>query len=327
MEFTWAAQRSRSACAQNFTAKALRAEVIAAKPREQGRFKKTGPSATLPPRAPAERAERREEVVQARFDKYIEDTRITIAAQEKKHYEAFQNLQNTIDRKNKELLSLRNRLRLTGAAQGILKPRPLQGGTSAPTQRRLAAELDSFLNAKYATEATQKQAIFEHYQRNPALYLEVTTTNITLTAFNKICADNPEWVHSIHRQVITEIEDFWSLEKCLSLQIHCKIGAGDKYQHLINISSKDYSEGKKEWVHKELFKKGSGVFLPKNKSKNQVTGLRREIAEVIPLIQDEAGTACWLELCAEVEEGLRDERKNGYLQSEVDQLVMQAWLH
>jgi hypothetical protein len=108
---------------------------------------------------------------------------------------------------------------------------------------------------------------------------------------------------------------------------HCKIGAGEKYQHLINISAKDYSDEKKQWVHKELFEKGSGVFLPKFQSKNQITGLRMEIAEVIPLIQDEAGTACWLELRAVVEEGLRDERRNGYLQSEVDQLVMRAWLH
>jgi hypothetical protein len=327
MEFSWAAQKSRTTCAQISAARALRAEVTAPKPREQGRFKKTGVSVELPPRAPPERAERREEVIQARFDKYIENTRIAIAAQDKKHCEALQNLQNLVDKKNSELKSLRNRLRLTGAAQRILKPRPLQGGTSAPTQRRLITELDSFLNTKYATVATRKQAIFEHYQRNPALYLEVTTTGITLTAFNKICAENPEWVHFIRREVITQIEEFWSAEKCLSLQIHCKFGAGEKYQHLINISAEDYSEEKREWVHKELFEKGSGVFLPKFKSKNQVTGLRREIAEVIPLIQDEAGIACWLELRAVVEEGLRDERKNGYLQSEVDQLVMHAWLH
>jgi hypothetical protein len=155
----------------------------------------------------------------------------------------------------------------------------------------------------------------------------VKTHGITLTDFKTICENNPEWVHPIRRKVITQIEEYWTLEKCLSLQIHCKIGAGEKFQHLINITAKDYNKTKKEWVPKELFEKGSGVFIPKFKSKNQVTGLRREIAEVIPLIQDEAGTACWLELRKVVEEGPRDERKNGYLQSEADQLVMQAWIH
>jgi hypothetical protein len=133
--------------------------------------------------------------------------------------------------------------------------------------------------------------------------------------------------YSIRREVITQIEEFWTVEKCLTLQIHCKIGAGEMYQHLINICAKDFSEEKKEWVHKELFGKGSGVFLPKFKSKNQVTDLRTEIAQVIPLIQDEAGTACWLELRAVVEEGLRDERRSGYLQSEVEELVVHAWIH
>jgi hypothetical protein len=72
----------------------------------------------------------------------------------------------------------------------------------------LASKLDSFLDARYATVTTKKQAILEHYQRNPALYLGVTTSGITLSTFNKICEDNPQWVHSIRREVITQIEEF-----------------------------------------------------------------------------------------------------------------------
>jgi hypothetical protein len=166
---------------------------------------------------------------------------------------------------------------LTGPAQRLIKPRPLQGGTSAPTQRRLASELEAFLKVKYATIAARKHAIFQHFQRNPTLYL---------------CKDNPEWVHPIQQEVITKIEEFWTLEKCLSVQIHCKVGHAEKYQHLINITSKNYNEQKQEWAHQELLEKGSKVFLPKFKSKNQVTGLRTKIASVIPLIQDEAGKAC-----------------------------------
>jgi hypothetical protein len=132
------------------------------------------------------------------FDKYIEDTRIARAAQEKKQSEALQNLQNIVDKKNSEMIFLRNRLRLTGAAQRvpqpILKPRPLQGGATAPTQRRLASELGAFLDSKFATVAARQQALFEHSQRHPTLYQEIKTSGITLRAFNQIRENNSEWV-------------------------------------------------------------------------------------------------------------------------------------
>jgi hypothetical protein len=159
MDFTWADHRSRTACAQSFAAKALRVEVTAAKPRKGGKFKKTV-GKTLAPRTPAERAERSEEVVQARFDKYIQ-TRIAAAALLKEQSQRLQNLQDIIDKKNSQLVSLRLRLRLKGVAERV-QPRPLQGGTSAPTQRRLASKLGSFLDSKYATIDARKKAIFEH---------------------------------------------------------------------------------------------------------------------------------------------------------------------
>jgi hypothetical protein len=105
MDFTWTSHRSRTACAQSFAAKALRAHVTAAKPQEAGRFIKTA-SVQLPPRAPAERAERREEVIQARCDKYIEETKSRIATLQASQSQVVQNLQEQIEKKNKELLDL-----------------------------------------------------------------------------------------------------------------------------------------------------------------------------------------------------------------------------
>jgi hypothetical protein len=109
--------------------------------------------------------------------------------------------------------------------------------------------------------------------------------------------------------VVTAIEEFWTLEKCLSIAINCKVGHGEKFQNLISITSKEYNEATKEWDQKELFSKGSKVFLPKFKSKNAVNGLRTLIAESNPLIQDEQGTACWLDLELRVKETLMDEPK------------------
>jgi hypothetical protein len=116
-------------------------------------------------------------------------------------------------------------------------------------------------------------------------------------------------------------------EKCLSIQSNCKVGHNEKYQQLNNLASKTFSTAKREWVRKELFAPGSKVFVPKFPSKNKVKGLRTEIAAEIPLIQDESGIACWIDLLALIEETIRQERKAGYLQSreQVEELVV--WLH
>jgi hypothetical protein len=96
---------------------------------------------------------------------------------------------------------------------------------------------------------------------------------------------------------------------------------------LINISSKEYNEATKEWDQKELFGLGSKVFLPKYKSKNAVNGLRTLIAESNPLIQDEQGTACWLDLELLVKETLMDERKQGHVQSAMEVERLPVWIH
>jgi hypothetical protein len=96
---------------------------------------------------------------------------------------------------------------------------------------------------------------------------------------------------------------------------------------LINISAKEYNEKKKKWEHKELFEEGSGVYLPKFKAKNAVNLLREEIVQTNPLIQDEASTACWLDLHLLVEEALKDERAAGFLQSTDITQVLKVWLH
>jgi siroheme synthase (precorrin-2 oxidase/ferrochelatase) len=85
MDLIWATHRSRTACAKAQAAKIIRAEIIAAKPRVGGQFvketKRAGPSV----RTPAERAEKREEVLQSKFDKYTVETRNSIAELKAQH--------------------------------------------------------------------------------------------------------------------------------------------------------------------------------------------------------------------------------------------------
>jgi hypothetical protein len=155
----------------------------------------------------------------------------------------------------------------------------------------------------------------------------IKDTSVSLTSFLEACEAHPDWLNPIRREVVAEIEKFWTAEKCLSIQLHCKVGHSEKNQHLINLASKTYNTTKKVWERKELFYPGSQVYVPRFRSKNQVKGLRTEIAEEIPLIQDESGTACWTDLLALIVETIKQERQAGYLQSkeEVDKLVV--WLH
>jgi hypothetical protein len=88
------------------------------------------------------------------------------------------------------------------------KARPLTGGLSAPTQRRLAAELENFLLLKFATTAARDQALYKHFQRFPNRYTAITDHGLSLAGFQKACAENPEWVHPIRREVVTKIEEF-----------------------------------------------------------------------------------------------------------------------
>jgi hypothetical protein len=127
--------------------------------------------------------------------------------------------------------------------------------------------------------------------------------------------------------VVTAIDEFGTLKKCLSIAINCKVGHGEKFQNLINISAKEFNKTTKEWDHKELFGKGSKVFLPKLKAKNAVNGLRTLIAESNPLLQDDHGTTCWLDLELLVKETLTDERKKGYLQSTMQTERLPVWIH
>jgi hypothetical protein len=328
MDLTWATHRSRTACAKAQAAKIIRAEIVAAKSRVGGQFvketKRDGPSV----RTPAERAEKREEVLQSKFDKYIVETRNQIAELKAQHANALYVVKRQLEIRSKEVVALKVKLRLARPSlTTTTTARPLLGGNSAPTQRRIAAELGNFLEHKFATAEARKQALYEHFQRNPHMYTAIIAHGITLAGFHSVCRQNPEWVNPIRREVIEKIEEFWTLEKCLSIQIHSKVGHAEKYQHLINISAKDYCETKKEWVHKELFERGSGVFLPRFKSKNAVTGLRDAIVATNPLLQDEAGTACWLDLNLLIEETLRDERLKGYLQSAEAVESLRVWLH
>jgi hypothetical protein len=155
MEFTWASYRCTCACAKAFAhsiARAkIKAEILAEQPRLGGRFSKSAPKPPLE-RTPAERAEKREEIIQSKFDKYVAETRDQTQALATQHALALGNLKFQLETKTKEVLSLRGKLRIAlriaaPTATAKRAPTGLQGGEMAKTKRKLAAKIDFWKRA------------------------------------------------------------------------------------------------------------------------------------------------------------------------------------
>jgi hypothetical protein len=115
MEFSWAQQRSRSACANAIAGRIVRSERAEAQPRQLGRFVKSAPT-LLPERTAAERAQRREEVLQLKLDKYIKESKEHIANMQAQHSQALANLNLQLSQKKSEIRSLKASLRLVKLA-------------------------------------------------------------------------------------------------------------------------------------------------------------------------------------------------------------------
>lgn len=144
--------------------------------------------------------------------------------------------------------------------------RPSFGGQTRQTRLKLANKLETLLSARFTPDAC-KQALYEHAQRHPHDFSTILNQNVTLGAFEQLCQQHPDWLTPIQRNVVECIQAQWTLAVCLSLHIHCKVGAQEKYQHMINLLAKVFNEETKKWEHLEVL---SGVKMPKLPSKNQV---------------------------------------------------------
>jgi hypothetical protein len=91
------------------------------------------------------------------------------------------------------------------------------------------------------------------------------------------------------------------------------VGYRGKWQDLINITRKTFNTSTGKWELNELYE-GRKIYLPSFKFKWAVNDFRAEIHREIPIMQDKSGTTAWFELPKLVEESIRDERREGYLQ-------------
>jgi hypothetical protein len=252
-------------------------------------------------------------LLQERYDKHVEETKGKLAAEQAAHIRVLANLQGLLAEKNKQYNELKRLQRLTLKIPSMRAQaeRPSFGGQTRQTRLKLAKKLEAFLCAKFANQDARRHALYEHSLRHPTDYNAILNQGMTLGAFEEICRLHPEWLTPIQQDVINRIEEQWTRAKCLSIQIHCKVGAQEKYQHLINLLAKEFDEETKKWENIEIL---PGVKMPKLCSKNVVSAFRDEIVAENPLIQDESGTACWLDLRSLVKEVLVDDRERGYLQ-------------
>lgn len=326
----WAGQRPRSGSDLRTAEQKARAAIAAAKRRRGGQFVKAGVKTVLPVRSQAQRAERDIETLKKKFDKFVTNTKTAAATLIAQHSSSLITLNARLAVKDEELEKLKKAARTAARTRKPTykagRERLLHGGSTLPTKLKLAKRLETLLAAKFATPAARKQALYEHFLRHPDDYYSITSHGVTRPAFDQLCKDNKAWLIPIQQDVIDRIEKEWSLAKMLSLQIHCKVGGAEKYQHMINILAKNYNEEARKWIPKELYE-GSGVYLPMLKSKNGVIDYRAAIIAENPLIQDEHGTAVWLDLDKLVDEVIRDDRTQGYLQARTELDSDTVWLH
>jgi hypothetical protein len=193
MELAWAAHRSRTACAQVFAHKIARAEIkeeiLAAQPRAGGRFTEFAPKQLLE-RPPAARAEKREEVFQSKFDKYVAETKDQMQAMAAQHALALGNINFQLKTKTKKVLSLRGKLKL---AAYIAKRAPtgLQGGETTWTKRMMAAKLHTFLEKSYLLLPPKNKLYLSTFRGTPPFISPLPPLESLLGRLRKSAKNTP----------------------------------------------------------------------------------------------------------------------------------------
>ncbi|GAQ86063.1 hypothetical protein KFL_002680090 [Klebsormidium nitens] len=301
---------------------------------EGGKFAAPPPKRKLASRPATVRISREAELVQERYDAYIAATQAQFASLKAEHTEQLQRLQRRIAQQHKQLLTIRLEHKRQLKRQETTRPgvargrKKIQGGNSKPTLIKLAKAVENLLSFLFSTAKTRQSALYQHYLRNPQDYRLILDEAVNnQEVFQRSCSLHPDWLRPHQQAVVKAIEDAWTLDLCLAIQIHCKVGHSEKWQYLINLLSKTYNSQLKQWVPREILGKGSKVFLPLLKSKNRVNSHREELHAIIPLIQNKDGTACWANLLQLIEEAVRLDRAKGYLQSRVHLIRDRLWIH
>jgi hypothetical protein len=329
MEASWQGQRCRSGTAHASIAqkdailKRKRSDAAVVQPRaDGGRFAVPPPKRQLLVRPAPQRASREADVVQSRFDAYVIESQQKTAAMQAQHAAALQNLDSQLKQKHKEMLAMRMRHRnqqrghIGHLEVPSLREKKMQGGGSAPTLLKTSQKIETALTDQFANLDVRARALYQHHRRHPEDYLLITTAALNSRGtFEELCRTHPEWLHPRQRAVIQTIEKAWTLDQCLGIRVHCKVGHREKYQTLIHLLGKIYNSRTRQWVPKEIMGAGSKLYLPSLKSKNAVNGHRDQLHAIIPLLQNKDGTSCWTDLLALIEETIRLDREHGNLQS------------
>lgn len=281
------------------------------------------------------RSSREADVVQQRYDAYVASTQTQIASLKAEHAEQLENLHRKLGQQHRIMQTLRiqhrdqlRKQKVGSITVAAVREKRMQGGNSKPTLIKMAKRVEKLMSEGFASLDTRQKALFQHYLRHRKDYQLIIADAVnSKAAFERLCRLHPEWLHPHQRAVIKEIEEAWTLDQCLAVQIHCKVGHSEKYQSLINLLGKTYNSRLRKWIPREIMGKGSKVFLPLPKPKNRVNAHREALHAIIPLLQNKDGTSCWTDLKQLIEETVGLDREKGYLQSRVQLGKDKVWLH
>jgi hypothetical protein len=235
---------------------AARAERAAEQERSGGRFAKVAAKKALPPRSIEDRLRAENKFVREKLATVIEEHNASKRRDASSETaELLQQCQAKLEKQEEELRRLRRSVQAfkfrqaraqaaaaAAAAESSKRPRPI-GGSSAPIRLKMANELNEYLAARFSSPEHISQALFQHYKRNKHFYTLITTAEIDQNEFDALCSRNPSWCLPIQKALVKEIATHYTLARCLTLQIQCRVGGQKKYQDAINLLGQ--SENKK----------------------------------------------------------------------------------
>jgi hypothetical protein len=196
--------------------------------------------------------------------------------------------------------------------QHVWRKKKLQGGPSDFVKYKLVKRLEEVLKDNFANQAARGQALGEHFKRSPGDYRSVLAAAIFPDQLDSILEAHPGKVQELRTQVILSIERHWSVTRSPAIQHHSKTGSGNRYQHLINLLSKDFNSLLEKWEEKDCLGL-PGTCLPKLKSKNRVNNLRKEIDQENHVEQEEDKKVAKVDLKKLLVASIRREQEVGYL--------------
>jgi hypothetical protein len=121
--------------------------------------------------------------------------------------------------------------------------------------------------------------------------------------------ERPERFIWVYNRAIEAIEHTWTEYVCAQIQ-GPGIGNGEKWQRFLNIVKKTFCPITQEWIPRFISIGATKIKPPSFKSRNLMKTCYNALASVIPISQNEDGSAAWVDPEQAISRKIRQEKEN-----------------